>query len=27
MQFEWQRLNAEYSKQFGIEVANPPRTT
>jgi hypothetical protein len=21
MQFEWQRLNAEYSKQFGIEVA------
>ena len=27
MQFEWQRLNAEYSKQFGIEVANPPRAT
>lgn len=27
MKFEWQRLNAEYSKQFGIEVVNPPATT
>jgi uncharacterized protein YndB with AHSA1/START domain len=26
MKFEWQRLNAEYSKQFGIETVNPPRT-
>jgi uncharacterized protein YndB with AHSA1/START domain len=24
MNFEWQRLNAEYSKQFGIEAINPP---
>jgi uncharacterized protein YndB with AHSA1/START domain len=26
MKFGWQRLNAEYSKQFGIEAANPPST-
>jgi uncharacterized protein YndB with AHSA1/START domain len=26
MKFEWQRLNAEYSKQFGIEAVNPPST-
>jgi uncharacterized protein YndB with AHSA1/START domain len=25
--FEWKRLNAEYSKQFGIDVMNPPTTT
>jgi uncharacterized protein YndB with AHSA1/START domain len=25
MNFEWQRLNAEYSRQFGIEVKNPHR--
>jgi hypothetical protein len=25
MKFEgWQRLNAEYAKQFGIETTNPP---
>lgn len=23
MKFEWPRLNAEYSKQFGVEVKNP----
>jgi len=23
MNFSWQRLNAEYSRQFGIEVTNP----
>ena len=27
MNFEWQRLNAEYSKQFGIEAINPFPTT
>jgi uncharacterized protein YndB with AHSA1/START domain len=27
MKFGWQRLNAEYSKQFGIEATNPPSTT
>ena len=27
MNFEWQRLNAEYSKQFGIEAMKPPTTT
>ena len=27
MKFEWKRLNAEYSKQFGIEAKNPPPTT
>jgi len=27
MKFEWQRLNAEYSEQFGIEVMNPPTAT
>jgi uncharacterized protein YndB with AHSA1/START domain len=27
MKFGWQRLNAEYAKQFGIEVPNwPPKT-
>jgi uncharacterized protein YndB with AHSA1/START domain len=26
MKFEWGRLNAEYSKQFGITVVNPPPT-
>jgi uncharacterized protein YndB with AHSA1/START domain len=26
MKFEWPRLNAEYSKQFGIDVASPPST-
>lgn len=26
MKFEWQRLNAEYSKQFGIDAMNPPNT-
>jgi uncharacterized protein YndB with AHSA1/START domain len=25
MKFEWQRLNAEYSKQFGIEAIEPPQ--
>ena len=24
MKFEWQRLNAEYSRQFGIEAMKPP---
>jgi hypothetical protein len=24
MKFGWQRLNAEYSQQFGIAVLNPP---
>jgi uncharacterized protein YndB with AHSA1/START domain len=27
MKFGWQRLNAEYAKQFGIEAMNPPPTT
>jgi len=27
MKYEWQRLNAEYSKQFGIDATNPPTTT
>ena len=26
MKFEWQRLNTEYSKQFGIDATNPPST-
>jgi uncharacterized protein YndB with AHSA1/START domain len=26
MKFEWQRLNAEYSEQFGIDAKNPPTT-
>jgi uncharacterized protein YndB with AHSA1/START domain len=26
MKFEWQRLNAEYAKQFGVEAINPPTT-
>ncbi len=26
MKFEWKRLNAEYSKQFGIEAVSPPST-
>jgi uncharacterized protein YndB with AHSA1/START domain len=26
MKFGWQRLNTEYSKQFGIEAVNPPST-
>ena len=26
MKFEWQRLNAEYAKQFGIEATNPDPT-
>lgn len=25
MKHEWQRLNAEYSKQFGVEATNPPQ--
>lgn len=25
MNFDWQRLNAEYSHQFGIEAIDPPR--
>jgi uncharacterized protein YndB with AHSA1/START domain len=24
--FDWQRLNAEYSRQFGVEVMNPPQS-
>ena len=24
MKFGWQRLNAEYAKQFGVETPNPP---
>jgi uncharacterized protein YndB with AHSA1/START domain len=24
MKFDWPRLNAEYARQFGIEVPNPP---
>lgn len=27
MKFEWQRLNAEYAKQFGVDGANPHQTT
>jgi len=27
MKHEWQRLNVEYSRQFGSEVMNPPPTT
>ncbi len=27
MKFEWQRLNVEYSKQFGIEATTPNLTT
>ncbi len=27
MNFEWPRLNAEYSRQFGIEMAPPPGTS
>ncbi len=27
MKFEWQRLNAEYAKQFGIEAMNPHSIT
>ena len=27
MKFEWQRLNAEYARQFGISAANPNTTT
>ena len=27
MKFEWQRLNTEYARQFGIEAKHPPRTT
>jgi uncharacterized protein YndB with AHSA1/START domain len=27
MKFEWKRLNAEYSKQFGTEEMNPPTRT
>jgi len=27
MNVGWKRLNAEYAKQFGVEVVNPPRTT
>src|SRR5258708_11823623 len=27
MKFEWQRLNAEYAKRFGIEGKNPHPTT
>ena len=27
MKFGWQRLNAEYSKQFGVEAMDPPSTT
>lgn len=27
MKFEWQRLNAEYARQFGIDAANPHQTT
>jgi glycosyltransferase involved in cell wall biosynthesis len=27
MKFGWQRLNAEYAKQFGIEATNPHSTT
>lgn len=27
MKFGWQRLNAEYAEQFGIEAANPHPTT
>jgi uncharacterized protein YndB with AHSA1/START domain len=26
MKFEWRRLNAEYSKQFGIDAASPQHT-
>jgi uncharacterized protein YndB with AHSA1/START domain len=26
MKFEWQRLNAEYARQFGIEATNPELT-
>jgi uncharacterized protein YndB with AHSA1/START domain len=25
--FDWKRLNAEYSKQFGVETLDPPTTT
>ncbi len=24
MKFGWQRLNAEYAKEFGVEIPNPP---
>jgi uncharacterized protein YndB with AHSA1/START domain len=27
MRFEWQRLNGEYARQFGIEAKNPHHTT
>jgi hypothetical protein len=27
MKFEWRRLNAEYSRQFGIEAKHPRGTT
>ena len=27
MKFGWQRLNGEYSKQFGLEAMNPPSKT
>jgi len=27
MKFDWQRLNTEYAKQFGIEAASPNPTT
>jgi uncharacterized protein YndB with AHSA1/START domain len=26
MKFGWQRLNAEYAKQFGVEAGQPPRS-
>jgi len=26
MKFDWPRLNAEYSRQFGVEVTNPPQS-
>ena len=27
MKFEWQRLHAEYSRQFGVDATNPHSTT
>ncbi|MEO6417067.1 MAG: hypothetical protein ABIP73_13600 [Gemmatimonadaceae bacterium] len=27
MHFDWQRLNVEYSKQFGVETRVPPKSS